>query len=91
MICGLFLASCPAGVEEGDMEESYGRYFWPEVDADGSHSFFCQYGSSEMRFVTPMVRRDCDEFGNWVSTNFTECASFSVSMLRNISMVSSTG
>ena len=38
-----------------------------------------------------MAARICDNRGEWVESNFSECASFSVSTLRNISKVACGG
>ena len=82
--CFLTLASCSAEREE----TSHGVYNWPLTSAEEKIDIYCQYGRSDIIYVNPMARRYCDEYGEWVTSNFTECASFSISTLRNISMVS---
>lgn len=69
---------------------SRGSYYWPVTSAEMNETISCQFGGVLGSSVGPVVRRQCDPRGDWIESNLTECASFSESTLRNISMVSCT-
>lgn len=71
------------------MSSSYGYYNWPVTFAEDTMSIACQYGAAS-ESSTPLVvmaTRYCDPRGEWRESNFSECANFADSTLRNISMV----
>ena len=80
----MYIALCKAEVEA----VSRGTYVWPTISAELSENISCQYGRADESFVEPMARRVCDDRGEWMETDLRECATFSDSTLRNISMVS---
>lgn len=83
MILVCFLALC-----EGEEEViPQGTYFWPTISAEMNETISCQYGGVTESFIEPVAKRECDPRGEWLETNLTECATFSDSTLRNISMV----
>ena len=69
---------------------SHGTYIWPVTPAEVSNmSIACQYGAAIITDGGPLAvaRRYCDPRGDWEESNFTECASFTDSTIRNISSV----
>ena len=79
------LALCEA---EQVVDTSHGTYNWPVTRAEISITLSCQYGAAaEGSTVPAMATRQCDLRGRWSESNFSQCASFTDSTLRNISMV----
>ena len=78
-----YLALCQAEVDI----VSKGTYMWPTISAELNETIRCQYGGATDSLTNPVARRICDMRGEWLESDFTECATFSDSTFRNISMV----
>lgn len=79
-----FLALCEPEVTS----TSHGTYSWPVTRAEENVTISCQYGQAlDGPLQTVVAVRECDERGEWIESNFEQCASFSDSTLQNISIV----
>lgn len=73
--------------EREEERVSRGTYEWRTISAEMNSNISCQYGGVMEDIFEPVARRECDPRGEWIETNFTECATFADSTLRNISKV----
>ena len=80
------LSFIPALCEEDlVVDAAYGSYNWTVAKAETKSFIACQFGAVNENSALPVVAiRHCDLRGNWLETNFSECATFSKSTLRNI-------
>ena len=67
-------------------DDSHGTYNWPVTKAEENMAIACEHGAA-IEGSRAEARRYCDLRGKWMESNFSECASFSVFTLRNISSV----
>ena len=79
----IFVAFCELNKEF----TSHGTYTWPRTSAELYAISNCQYGGAVLELPGQMARRQCNPRGNWNESDLSECATFSNSTLRNITMV----
>ena len=66
---------------------SYGEYKWLRVPAESNETRNCQFGGAVSGMSGQLARRQCNDRGIWNPTNYSECATFSQSLLRNATEV----
>ena len=80
----LYTAFCP----EETINTTRGSYKWIRTRADKSLTAFCVYGAVNGTSVDK-VQRNCSDRGIWFEVELGQCLTYSNSLLRNISIVSS--
>ncbi len=66
---------------------SYGTYSWPRIEAEENETMNCEYGGLNPGIPGQFARKQCSDRGEWYPTNYSECASYTFSLLRNTSNV----
>lgn len=66
---------------------SYGVYEWPRIAAEQNETRNCQYGGLVRGLPGQLARRLCSDRGVWYPTSYSECATFTLSLLANTSEV----
>lgn len=70
-------------------EVSYGTYKWPRISAELNETMNCQYGGLVRGRPGQLARRNCSDRGIWYPSDYSECATFTQSLLANASEVMS--
>ena len=79
----LCIAFCPEEITN----TTRGNYRWPRTNAEDFLTASCVYGAVNGTSIDK-VRRNCSDRGIWIEVELEQCRTFSNSLLRNISSVS---
>ena len=79
----LCIVFCPEEITN----TTQGRYSWPRTSAEDFLTASCVYGAVNGTSIDK-IRRSCSDRGIWIEVEFDQCLTFSNSLLRNISGVS---